>query len=174
MRNIRKKFKRPRMLWNAAVIEKDKAVLKDFGLRRKKELWRSAAILRDFRQRARELNAEKDEKKEKELITKLVRLGMLKESSTLDDVLGLQLEDLLNRRLQTIVHKRGLAPTLKQSRQMITHGHIEVGGVRTSFPSFLIPVDKEASIKMTTSSAGKFEPKEKPEPKEAPKAEAAA
>ncbi len=162
MRNIKNKSRRPRMIWNANLIAEDKKILEEFGLRRKREIWRAKSILREFRTRARELTALKDKKKEKELIDKLVQLGMVKENATLDDVLSLSLQTILNRRLQTLVFKKGIAKTQKQARQMIAHGHIEVGGRTVNFPSYLLPVSEEAELRMFEGSTKKFHAKEKP------------
>ena len=161
------------MIWNANLIAEDKKILEEFGLRRKGEIWKAKSILRGFRRRARELTALKDTKKEKELIGKLVQLGMLKENATLDDVLSLNLQSILNRRLQTLVFKKGIAKTPNQARQMIVHGHIEVEGKTVSFPSYLLPVGEESSLKMFESSVKKFQHKEKPAV-EMPAAESAA
>ena len=167
MRNIKNKSRRPRMIWNKNLIAEDKKILEEFGLRRKREIWAAKSVLRDFRGRARELIGLKDKKKEKELIDKLVKLGMLKENATLDDVLSLSLQTILNRRLQTIVFKKGISKTLKQARQMIAHGHIEVDGKKISFPSYLLPASEESTLKMFEGSTKKFQAKEKPEPAEA-------
>ena len=167
MKNIKNKSRRPRMIWNANLIAEDKKILEEFGLRRKREIWAAKSILREFRTRARELISLHDKKKEKELIDKLVQLGMLKENATLDDVLSLSLQTILNRRLQTLVFKRGIAKTQNQARQMIVHGHIEVDGRTINFPSYLIAVSEESSLKMFESSTKKFQAKEKPAP-EAP------
>ena len=150
------------MIWNANLIAEDKKILEEFGLRRKKEIWRAKSILRGFRRRARELISLNDKKKEKELIEKLVQLGMLKGNATLDDVLTLNLQSVLNRRLQTLVFKKGIAKTPHQARQMIAHGHIEVEGRTVSFPSYLLPIGQEPSLKILESSVKKFQHKEKP------------
>ena len=60
MRKLRKKFSRPGMLWDTKLIEEDKSILKEYGLRRKGEIWKTKEIVRDFRRRARELNAIRD------------------------------------------------------------------------------------------------------------------
>jgi small subunit ribosomal protein S4 len=146
MRNIRRKFQRPSARWDMNRIEEEKIILRDYGLRTKRELWRAQATLRDFRQRARNLNAVKNKADEKILLEKLVRLGILKEGKGLDDVLALTVSDVLNRRLQSIVHRKGIAKTPLQSRQLIVHRHVMVDGKVTTFPSYLIPSDLEGKI----------------------------
>ena len=143
----RKKFERPKRPWDKKRIEMESELIKEYGLRRKREIWRAESILRNFRRRARELSARRDEAKEKELLEKLNKLGLIKKNSNLDDVLGLSVKDILNRRLQTLLVKRGLANTMKQSRQYIVHGHIEIDGRKMKWPSCLVPLDKEDKIR---------------------------
>ncbi|RLJ07213.1 MAG: 30S ribosomal protein S4 [Candidatus Aenigmatarchaeota archaeon] len=146
MRRIRKTFSRPKRRWDKKAIEEERKLMKEYGLRRKKELWKAKEILRRFRQRARELIAVKDKEKEKALLEKLVKLGLLKPGQGLDDILALTVKDILERRLQTRVFRKGLANTPKQARQFIVHGHIYVDGRRTNIPSYLVPISEEEKI----------------------------
>jgi len=146
MRKIRKTYSKPRRPWDKARIEEEAKIMKKYGLRRKREIWRAAALLRSFRQRARNLAAVKNEEEEKKLLERLYRLGLLEKGASLNDVLSLTVEDILERRLQTIVAKKGLANTVKQARQFIVHGHIGVEGRRVKFPSFLVTRELEDKI----------------------------
>lgn len=146
MRRIAKKYKRPKRPWDSALIKEEKKLMRDYGLKRKRELWRSREILREFRGRARELIALKDPEKEKVLIEKLVKLGMLPKGSGLDNVLALNVTNVLDRRLQTIVFRKRMASTILDSRQMITHGRVHVEGRRTKFPAYLVPAELEGGI----------------------------
>jgi len=149
MRRLKKKYKRPKRLWDKERIEKEKELIKTYGLRRKREIWKAEAILRKYRRMARELIAKKDKEKEKVLIEKLVRMGILSSTNaTLDDVLGLTVENILERRLQTIVYRKGFANTPKQARQFIVHGHVFVNGRKNIFPSYLVPVEEEDKIEV--------------------------
>jgi small subunit ribosomal protein S4 len=148
MRRIRKKYERPKKLWDKARIEKEKEILKKFGLRRKREIWRAEALLKKFRRLARKLIATPDEEKEKILIKKLVDLGILKEGAKVNDVLNLSVEDILKRRLQTILVEKKLANSVKQARQFITHGHVKIGDRKIVYPSYLVPVQEEDKIKV--------------------------
>jgi len=59
------------------------------------------------------------------LLRRLVRIGVLDESKMkLDYVLGLRLEDFLERRLQTQVFKLGLAKSIHHARVLIRQRHI--------------------------------------------------
>ncbi len=146
MRRLPSKFRRPRVRFSAQRITEERAVLEEYGLRRKRELWRTEAIMRNMRQRARRLIAAKDAEGEKTLLRKLAKLGLLKGNATLDDVLALARKDLLERRLQTMVLRRGFAKTPMEARQFIVHGHIYVRGRRLSYPSYIVPADEENLI----------------------------
>jgi small subunit ribosomal protein S4 len=61
--------------------------------------------------------------------------------------------DLLERRLQTMVYKRGLSHSIKQARQFVVHGHIYVGGQKMNVPSFLVPLEAEHSLEFNPKSA---------------------
>jgi small subunit ribosomal protein S4 len=90
--------------------------------------------------------AQRDEKRVQELLSRLYRLGLLPANATLDDVLSLRVEDVLERRLQTIVYRKGLAKSMHHARQLIVHGHVAIGGVRVRTPNRLITIDEEKLI----------------------------
>ena len=140
----RKKYETPFRPWDKSRLAAEKGLLKEFGLRRKRELWRAEAILRNFRRRARELLGSPDAKRGKELMDKLQKLGI--KCSTLDEVLGITINDILSRRLQTLVHKKGMATSIGHARQMIVHGHIAISRRRIKYPSYLVPVGEEPAI----------------------------
>jgi len=148
MKKQRKKYERPSRLWDKERIEKERVLLKTFGLRKKIEIWKAEALVRKYRRMARELAAKKDKEKEKMLVNKLVKLGLLQEGAGLDDVLGLSLENLLERRLQTIIHKKGFANSIKQSRQFITHGHIKIGDRKIVYPGYIVSKEEEGKIQV--------------------------
>jgi small subunit ribosomal protein S4 len=80
---------------------------------------------------------------EKEYLLKLSRIGVLSESATIDDILDLDIRDLLERRLQTLVFRKGLAKTLFQARQLVSHGHISVAGKIISVPGYIVKREEE-------------------------------
>ena len=55
-------------------------------------------------------------------------------------VTGENLLTLLERRIDNVVFRLGLANTRRQARQMVTHGHITVNGKRLDIPSALVRV----------------------------------
>ncbi len=148
-RKTRKQFKRPLKIWNTASIAREKVLKETFGLKNKREIWKTETNLRKKRHSARSLLAlplEERLKREKELIGSLSRMGILSEKAGLDDVLTLTIESFLERRLQTIIWRKGLANTATQARQFITHGHIAIGGKRVTAPSYMVTAEDEAKI----------------------------
>jgi len=151
----RKKYITPRKPWDKERLHKEVILVGKYGLRNKKELWRVQAILRRFRERARKIMALPPEEREKgrqELIGKLYRMGILPSDATLDDVLALTVENFLERRLQTMVVTKGLAKTVHQARQFITHGHIVIAGRRVTSPGHLVDRESEDLIAYTPTS----------------------
>jgi small subunit ribosomal protein S4 len=146
----RKQFDRPRKSFQKERIEKERDLKKAYGLKNKKELFRAETIIRTKRATARKLLAlglENRLKREKELLNSLKRVGILRASPSLDDVLVLTPEAHLERRLQTIVWRKGLANTPKQARQFIVHGHIAIDGKKVDRPSYIVLADEEDKIK---------------------------
>jgi small subunit ribosomal protein S4 len=148
MRKIRKNYKTPTKGWDKERIEKERILVRTYGLKKKREIWRSETLSRKFRRLARNLATKTDKEKEKILIEKLVRIGLLKEGSTLDDVLSLTTENFLDRRLQTILVRKGLCTAPKQARQFIVHGHVLIEGKRIVYPSYLVTRSEEEKIQL--------------------------
>jgi small subunit ribosomal protein S4 len=119
-------------------------IIHKYGLKNKRELWKTQTLLRDLRHQARELQARlrtSDEQaiKEKDaLLERLSRMGLLSGKADLNDVLALEVEALLARRLQTQIYLKGLARTVKQARQLIIHGHIGIAGRKVTVPSYIV------------------------------------
>ena len=151
----RKKYDTPRFPWQIDTLEAELKLLGQYGLRNKREIWRHKTLLSKYRGIGRSLlgmPVEERRKQEKQILDKLHRLGILPDAAALDDVLDLKLEDILGRRLQTLVFQRGLAKSIQQSRQLITHGHIAIEGRRVSSPSYLVLKDEETKIAYTPKS----------------------
>lgn len=147
MKRQRKKYETPFRPWDRERIAAEKELLKNFGLKNKREIWIAEALLRKYRRLGRELAAKRDKEREKILIEKLFNLGVIKnKEATLDDVLSLTVEDFLNRRLQTVVYKKNLTNTPKQARQFITHGKVLIGDRKVTYPSYMVPVDEKDKI----------------------------
>lgn len=59
---------------------------------------------------------------------------------------GEELLRLLERRLDNVVYRLGLAPTRPFARQLVTHGHVKVGGKKVDIPSYRIKVEDVVSL----------------------------
>lgn len=152
----RKKYDTPRFAWRKDILQEELKLLGQHGLRNKHELWRHKTMLSKVRGIARSLigkTPEEREKMENELLTRLKKLGVLQETAVLDNVLDLTIEDMLERRLQTIVFRKGLTRTIHQSRQLVTHGHITIGNRRVTVPSYIVSKEEEPQIAYAQQSA---------------------
>lgn len=148
VKKLKKRYSTPKRKWQETRIDQEKQVMQDFGLKNKQELWKAESFIRDMRRVARELIAGGKEEETRDLINKLKKLGLIGGESSLDDVLALDVEDVLQRRLQTLVHRQGHASTLKQARQMIVHGHILIEDEKVNIPSYLVEKEEENLIKV--------------------------
>ena len=90
--------------------------------------------------------------REKILIDKLTNLGFIAVDTEVDDILGLEVETVLRRRLQTLVLEKGLAGTIYQARQLITHRHIAIDGRVMTAPAYIVPVKLEEKITYAVGS----------------------
>jgi small subunit ribosomal protein S4 len=145
----RKKYETPRFLWRKDTLQEELKLLGQYGLRNKHELWRHETSLSKFRGIARSLIGKPPEgrqRMENELLTKLKKIGVLQETAALDNVLDLSIEDILERRLQTLVFRKSLAKTAYQARQLITHGHVLIGNRRVTIPSYIVSREEEAQV----------------------------
>ena len=154
-KRLRKQYKTPLYPWRKEIQEAELQLVGTYGLRNKHELWRHHSQLTKFRIIARTLlakTATERAKLEKELLNKLYRLGITAEKATIDDVLDLSIENLLERRLQTHILRLGLAKSPQQARQFITHGHITINERRVTIPSYLVLRGEEKTIKYSPAS----------------------
>jgi small subunit ribosomal protein S4 len=151
----RRKFETPRFPWRKDILQEELKILGTFGLRNKHELWRHETQLSKFRGIARSLigrSPDERMKMENELLTRLKKIGVLQETAILDDVLDLAIEDILERRLQTLVFRKGLTKTVHQARQLITHGHITIDNRRVTIPGYVVSREEEKSIAYSLNS----------------------
>jgi small subunit ribosomal protein S4 len=155
----RRSFDTPSHPWEGERIKEEQELVRRFGLKNKRELWKAQSILRNFRQQSRELQArlrygETQAKIESDnLLERCGKMGILPmEGATLDDVLALSPETILNRRLQTLVCEKGLAISNTQARQFIVHGHINVNDRRVTIPGYIVNRGEEAKIELNARS----------------------
>jgi len=145
----RKKFDTPRFPWRKDILGEELKLLGTFGLRNKHELWRHETMLSKFRGTARSLIGRTPEERmrmENELLTRLKKLGVLSETAVLDNVLDLSIEDILERRLQTLVFRKSLTKTIHQARQLVTHGHITLDNRRVTVPGYIVTREEEKTL----------------------------
>ena len=163
-KKLRKKYDPPKHPWQASRIAAERPLINEYGLKNKKEIWKAQSLLKKFPHQAKLLSTIKNEHQERErqqLINRLVKLGLLEKGKDREDVLGLNLRKILDRRLQTLIVKKGLAKTAKQARQLIVHGHIIINGQKINVPSYLVSVNEEDKISYLQNSS--FNDPEHPE-----------
>ena len=154
----RKTYDTPSHPWQGERIKAEVEVVRAFGLKNKTEVWKAETVLRNLRKQSRDLQArlrldDAQAKIEADLLlAKCGRLGYLPVGSDLNDILVLKNEDVLSRRLQTIVYEKGLASTMKQARQMVTHGHIFMNGHKVTVPGYIVTRLEESTIEFNPSS----------------------
>lgn len=152
----RKKYDTPRFRWRKDILQEELKLLGQYGLRNKHELWRHKTLLSKTRGIARSLiskTTEERAKMENELLARLKKQGILQETAVLDNVLDLSIEDLLERRLQTIVFRKGLTRTIFQARQLITHGHVTINNRRVTIPGYIVTKEDEPQTTYSAQSA---------------------
>jgi small subunit ribosomal protein S4 len=150
-----KKFNTPKRPYNTEALMEELRTIGAYGLRNKRELWKIHTELSTIRGRARDLlglEPEDRARRERALINKLALRGLVMDNGHLEDVLTLSVEDLLERRLQTYIFRRGMAGSLFQARQLITHGHIAIDGRKVTSPSYQIKITDEDSLDYARSS----------------------
>jgi small subunit ribosomal protein S4 len=136
-------YSRPKKLFEATRIESENQIQKKYGLKSKTEIWKAAAKVSEFRTRAKKLISNNGQES-KEFFNRLQNIGL--NVKTTSDVLGLTTEAVLERRLQTFVFKKGLAKTILEARQLITHKNVMVDGRIVNIPSFNVSRDLENKI----------------------------
>ena len=155
-RRQKKKYVTPKRPFDSERFEQELEMIGSYGLRNKRELWRHKTELSRYRRTARNLLALPENErrlKESELVNKLSRIGVLSEERHLDKVLDLTLENVLERRLQTIVFRKGLACSMYHARQLVTHGHIALGDSRVTTPSRMLTVTEEEALGYSPKSS---------------------
>jgi len=154
-RRFRKKYESPFKPFDKKLLEEELRLVGKYGLKNKRELRRFATELKRIRDVARASFGMPEEKRKKiinQLINKLYRIGVLDKEATVDDILKLTVEDLLRRRLQTIVYEKGLAKTIYQARQLIVHGHIVIGDRVVDRPNKIVTRDEEDKVAINPRS----------------------
>lgn len=168
-RRNRRKYDKPKNMWNIQRITSDRALINEYGLKNMKELWKVQTEISRIRGNVRGLlsgSAGGSAHSDRDLISRLAKLGIAQNDATLDSLLDIKEIAFLERRLQSLVFRKGLARSIKQARQIISHGFISIEGVRVNRPGYLVKAEEEKHI-------GYYKPIDIA-PKKAPEGEAAA
>jgi small subunit ribosomal protein S4 len=148
-RKPHKGYETPRHPWRKDQLEEELHLVGDYGLRNKRELRRHETDLSQIRGIARTLLGAEEAQRgplERQYLTSLARQGILPEAATVDNILDLNVKDLMERRLQTVVYRTGLAKSIHQARQFVLHGHVSIAGDIVTVPSYVVRRDQESRI----------------------------
>ena len=69
---------------------------------------------------------------------------------------GEELMSLLERRLDNVVYRLGLAGTRREARQLVNHGHFTVNGKRVNIPSYLVKTGDVVAVGDKSRSNARF------------------
>merc|ERR1719247_3434445 len=158
LRNFSKTSKRPRRSYDKPRLDKELQMIGTYGLKTKREIWRVGLILSKVRAVARRLLTLEERDPERifqgqALMRRMIRYGILDEDKQrLDYVLELKVENVMERRLQTLVFKRGLAKSIHHARVLIKQKHIRVGRQIVDIPSFMVRVESQPHIEFSLTS----------------------
>ena len=148
-------YKGPSHPWQKERIEEEKLLLNEFGLKNKKELWKSAAKLRKYTRQAKKLivlDTPQAKNEKAQLVNKLSSMNLIAETAKIEDVLTITLKDILSRRLQTLAYRNKSAKSIRQARQFISHGHIMIGDKKITSPSYIVSKQEESIINFVSNS----------------------
>ena len=78
--------------------------------------------------------------------------NLFEKAKNMKGVTGENMLSLLERRIDNVVYRMGMATTRPQARQLCSHGHVLVNGHRTTVPSMLVKAGDEIGVKERNSS----------------------
>ena len=160
------KFSRPRTQppthpWKQARIDEEHDLKERYGLKKvggMREIWREKSALRRHRNQAMKLIGRVDSteghyaKEKEQLLNSLTKKGLLQTGADVGDVLEINVEHMLSRRLQSVVYYKGLAPSMRAARNLIVHGHICIGDQRMTVPGYHVLKEEEDSLQYSENS----------------------
>ena len=152
----KRRYEPPKKVWDAERISTESRLVRSFGLKNMRELWVSATRVKKMRRYARKLLPLGDEgvAEAQPMIARLVRFGLLKER-TLDGILSLTTADMLERRLQSLVFRKGFALSMYHARQLVAHGAVTINGKRVTVPGYVVSVEEETRMACTSEIKAK-------------------
>ena len=151
-RNFNRVSKAPRRPFERERLDRELKLVGQYGLRCKREIWRVNVVLSKMRRTARLLLTmpETNPRRVLEgsaLLKRCHDFGFLEASKNkLDYILSLTSTDVLERRLQTVIFKAGMAKSVHQARCLILQRHIAVGKQIVTTPSFMVRMAREGHI----------------------------
>ena len=154
-KKLKKKYNTPIHPWNKNAIEQERILTKEYGLTNKKEIYIATSFLKKYKEIAKKLIATKTaqaEKEKKQVVEKLQKYGFLQVGSSLDQILGLETKDVMERRLQSLLFRKGFARSMKQARQFVTHRHVIIGKKQITSPSYMLTLEEESSLTFKPTS----------------------
>lgn len=98
-------------------------------------------------------------------ITERQLIRYVKLAKKMKGATGTILMRLLNLRLDTIVFRLGIAPTIPAARQLINHGHIEVNKIKVDIPSYICKRKDVIKVRQKSLALALFKIKKLPRPK---------
>lgn len=148
VKKLAKQYDTPDEGWSQERIDREIELMDEYGLKNKKEVYKAQSTLRDLRRQTRNLISSEDETQKEELIEKAHSLGLIKGDSNLEDILTLSVTDILDRRLQTAVNRKGFSDSVAEARQKVTHGHVKVDGQKVTIPGYLLTKEEEKNLEL--------------------------
>jgi len=145
MKRKHKTYSKPKRPFDKIRTDEEAKIIKEFGLKNKKEIWKAEAQIKSIREKAKKLIFANQEE-QKALFDNLKKIGL--NADSIADILSLDKKDYLKRRLQTIMVYKKLATTPKSARQLITHKKVLVDGKIINSPSYIVPVKLENKISL--------------------------
>ncbi|MFH1590412.1 MAG: 30S ribosomal protein S4 [archaeon] len=154
-KKAKKKYETPKHPWEGDRIEEEKELKSEYGLKNKKEIMKMKSILKGLKGQAKVYNAaigKQAELERKQLLERVQRLGIIEGVVTLDDILGLKVNAIMERRLQTVLFRKGLCRSAGQARQFIIHRHVIVADKKITMPSYLVTKEEEKHVAFVAKS----------------------
>ncbi len=152
----KKKYQTSAHPWKRDEIEEGKILRREYGLNTRKEILIANSFLKKYKNIAKRLIADtthQGRREKEQMVLKLQKVGLLPAGAQSEDVLGLNVRDILERRIQTLVFRKGMARTANQARQFITHRHILTGSKEMTSPGKILTLEEESQLSFKPKSA---------------------
>ncbi|MBT96576.1 MAG: 30S ribosomal protein S4 [Candidatus Pacearchaeota archaeon] len=157
MKRKHKSYSKPKRPFDKERLVEEGKIKEEFGLKNKKEIWKSEAKIKSIREKAKRLISANPEE-QKAFFNRLKKIGL--NVNSIADVLSLEKQDYLKRRLQTILVTKKIVTTPKSARQLITHKKVLVNGNIVNSPSYIVPTELEGKIFLKKKEKKKLEKKQ--------------